>query len=277
MKLETVDQYARLKLEPHVGSVLDKLHEHYTCSRTWTRPSAGGFSPPRTIEAAPLERELWRPPQLMPYAGANTALGEYTAYVSSEDSGVRPRSACGRVCLETSLSVRLDVTNGTDAHLPGDDSLPGFLCWAERHTLSDQTVAYRLQVGLGAVWLRPAQAPAHGETLWQLLDKNEPPRQSKAEVVLVAASKYYVPQRRDHGLSGPWTDYQTRDESGRKWVIEDSSMAFFASLEFKVQRRYNDKLRKLPKTVLEPPYEAVWRWSDNESDLALPLTLTAPL
>jgi hypothetical protein len=275
MKLETVDQYARLKLQPHVMSVLHKLHEHYTCGRTWTMRE-GGFFSPKTIEAAPLERELWRPPQLMAYAGANTALGEYTAYVSSEDFGVRARSACGRVCLQTSLSVRLDVTNGTDARLPGDDSLPGFLCWAERHTLSDQTEAYRLQVGLGAVWLRPAQAHCD-RTLWQLLDEHEPPRQSKAEVVLIAASKYHVPQRRDHGLSGPWTDYETRDESGRKWVIEDSSMTFYASLEFKVQRRYNDKLRKLPKTVLEPPYEAVWRWTDDESDIALPLTLTAPL
>lgn len=273
MEIETIGDYAKAMALPHVQAFLFQLHQQFTCELNWTKTSSHPYGSTQTIAAAPLDEGLWLR-YLMPSAIGEVSFGEYMWHVSSEIPGPRQfgePSKVGRVRLETSVFAAIDIPKGTPEYLSDDGSIPGFLCWAERCELQDGNACYRLQTNAGLLWLRQPSAIS----LVTLFYDQDPPVQGQPTVVHLAETFYHNPRLLHYVMSGPWTGFETRDESGRIWTIGPSELEFSASCRLRVVGRCNDRLKMRTITVVEPPYEAIWQPAGYRR-IGLPLQLTTP-
>lgn len=271
MKIERVEDYAKRMVLPHVQDFLHQLHRQFTCGLLWTRTTSEWFSSTQTITAAPLGEESWLH-YLTPSAGGEALLGEYAWHIASSTPGPRQFGKPGKIGsirLETSVHATIDIPRGTPKYLSEDGSLPGFLCWAERFRLHDGSVCYRLETSAGLLWLRPFSETS----LVTLFYEQDLPVQGKPTVVHVAQTSCYMTRLLQYA-HGPWTGFESRDESGRVWKVGPSDLEFSAGCRLNVMGGYNDRLRTRPITVLQPPYDAIWQ-PDGRLGFGLPLRLTA--
>ena len=270
MEIEGLSDYAMRMASPHVSGFLYQLHLYFTCGRRWTRTAYHLFGSDQAILAAPVDEEAYLS-YILPDINGNIALGEYTWYGSSK-LPPRQRQPTGRVNLKAAVSALIDIPKGTDAYLSEDGNMPGFLCWAEAYPLSDESKCYRIQTtGGGALWLLPHGAKAD---IMELFDMPRLPYGNRAQVVHLAEASCYMPHLQQTMLgNGPWSGFESRDESGRIWRIEKNSLSFSATMRLKV-RKYNERLRTLPTAVLQPPYRVIWQ-PEVCLRFGIPLTLTA--
>ncbi|HEU5122294.1 MAG TPA: hypothetical protein VFT59_05625 [Candidatus Saccharimonadales bacterium] len=269
MKIDMIGDYARRMVLPHVQAFLYQLHQQFTCGLEWTKTSTHPFGSTETISAAPLDDKLWLP-FVMPSATGEVALSEYMWQLSSEippQQFGKPGKA-GRIRLETGVSAAIDIFKGIPQYLSEDGSMPGFLCWAERCELQDGSVCYRLQTNAGLLWLR--QPSESG--LVALFYDQDPPWRGQPTVIHLAETFCYYPRLLHHMMSGPWSGFEARDESGRVWRIDPSELAFSAHCRLRAVGRYNDRLKTRPITILKPPYEAIWQ-PNGYHEFGLPLQL----
>lgn len=261
-----LDDYAKHMALPHVRAFLYQLHEGLTCGVEWTKASSRR-SPAEVLTAAALNNS-----QLPFYVQSSTdgeaLLAEYAWRISSDYSKIEQKGQPGQigyVRLEASVSVALDIFRGTPEYLSTDGSVPGFLCRAERLVLQDSSLCYRLVTSAGALWLRQRSKEGLAATFY----RHDPPHTGVPTVVHLAETICYR-QCFSYALSGPWTNFQTRDESGRVWRTSTTTLKFSATCGLG-PGRYAERIRKEPVTVLNPPYEAIWQ--PNGHDAGLPLDL----
>lgn len=268
LEIETAGDYAMRIVLPHVQAFLYRLHEQFTCGLEWTKVTSRPYAPTQSITAAPLDVKRWSP-YVRPHALGEALLGEYAWQVASDSFGVRQLGEPGRtghVRLNANVFADIDVLKGTPEYLSKDGSMPGFLCRAERCVLEDGSVCYRLNTSVGMLWLRQATDQGLGAPFCD----QDPPLRGEPIVVHLAETSCYRPRLLHYIFSGPWTNFRTRDESGRVWTIGESKLDFEAICRLRAVGCYDDRLRERPITVLHPPYDGLWQ-PDGYEGFGIPL------
>lgn len=256
-------------VEPHVADVLYRLTERYTCRKIWKMAGS------EEIEARPLPQIRHYQNVIWPSAKLYVALAEYTCKIYSgnrERFAVYPGHKQGEVQLTAGLGAEFKVYEGRSDYveLSNGNIVSGIVCPAKVHELWDKSTCVELDTRAGRIWLRTKSKKWGGfERGVQELATGR----GSETVVELAEWEYSRAIKGPHNIThDPWEGLQTRDTSGRPWVITKSQVSFSAGMaRLSLDDIDVTNFKGRPRLKLEPPYEVVWQPNAGNRAIYVPL------